>query len=211
MEYKTVCGNAKGGFVEKKSRFIGYIASAKTEDEALSFINKIKKENYNATHNVSAYILRESGIKRYSDDGEPQGTAGIPVLDVLEKEGIVDAVIVVTRYFGGILLGAGGLVRAYSKGAKTAIDAGEIVVMQSCDVYSVEMDYSFYGIALKIVEKFECKILSSDFAESVELRIMTVSDKSSDLLYEFKEQSSATVTPIHVESVFAQMHKVRNS
>lgn len=165
----------------------------------------LKKKHYDATHNVSAYILRENGIKRYSDDGEPQGTAGRPVLDVLEKENIVDAVIVVTRYFGGTLLGAGGLVRAYSRGAKISVDSSEIVLMRNCSVFSVNMDYSFYGIAMQIVDKFGCKILSSDFADIVSLELMIPAQMGQDLLYEFKEQSSATVSPTHIKDVFAEM------
>ena len=105
QSYKTVAGRAEDEFTEKRSRFIGYITPAATEEEALSFISQIKSKHWDATHNVYAYILREGQIKRYSDDGEPQGTAGIPVLDVLQKEGLCDVAVVVTRYFGGILLG----------------------------------------------------------------------------------------------------------
>lgn len=116
-EYTTLAGYGEDEFVEKRSRFIGYAAPVSTEAEAVAFVNSIRERHREATHNVYAYILREGQIKRYSDDGEPQGTAGIPVLDVLQKAGIVDAVVVVTRYFGGTLLGAGGLVRAYTEGA----------------------------------------------------------------------------------------------
>jgi len=126
-------------------------------------------------------------------------------LDVLEKEKIVDVAVVVTRYFGGILLGAGGLVRSYSKGAKLAVDAGEIIVMRQCSVFSVEMDYSFYGIAMQIVEKSGCKILSSDFTDIVTLTIMLPSKKNAELLYQFKEQSSATVNPLHMRDEYAEM------
>ena len=110
--YKTLKRPAEASFVEKKSRFIGYCAPVKTEKEALDFVNSIREQHRTATHNVFAYSLREGNLCRYSDDGEPQGTAGLPVLDVLTRGGIVDAAIVVTRYFGGTLLGTGGLVRA---------------------------------------------------------------------------------------------------
>ena len=103
-------------FVERKSRFIGHIAPVRDEAEALDFLSRIRAEHRDASHNVFAYILRENGVKRMSDDGEPQGTGGVPVLEVLEREGLTDVAVVVTRYFGGILLGAGGLVRAYSHG-----------------------------------------------------------------------------------------------
>ena len=107
MEYRTVGKAANDEFVEKKSRFIGYIKPVTTQDEAVAFINEIKSKHWDATHNVYAYVLRDGQIRRYSDDGEPQGTAGIPVLDVLLKEELTDCVVVATRYFGGTLLGTG--------------------------------------------------------------------------------------------------------
>ena len=110
--YTTLAGYGTDEFVEKRSRFIGYAAPVTTEAEAVDFIARIRALHREASHNVYAYALREGQVRRYSDDGEPQGTAGVPVLDVLQKQEIVDAVVVVTRYFGGTLLGAGGLVRA---------------------------------------------------------------------------------------------------
>ena len=123
-EYRTVGKAAQDEFVEKRSRFIGYVKPVQTEEEATAFIAEMKSRHWDATHNVYAYILREGQLQRYSDDGEPQGTAGIPVLDVLQKSHVTDVVVVVTRYFGGILLGGGGLVRAYSHGASIALQAG---------------------------------------------------------------------------------------
>lgn len=143
--YKTVESNASDEFVEKRSRFIGYCKPVKTEREAVDFISKIRSEHWNATHNVYAYSLREGNIKRYSDDGEPSGTAGMPTLDVIVKNEIYDVCVVVTRYFGGVLLGTGGLVRAYSHGAKIALDAAKIVLMQSCFVCSLRCSYNQYG------------------------------------------------------------------
>ena len=121
--YKTVKNDANAEFIEKKSRFIGYCRPVKSQDEAVNFINEIRSIHRQATHNVYAYILREDNIMRYSDDGEPAGTAGVPVLEVLKKENLTDIAVVVTRYFGGVLLGAGGLVRAYGKSAKLGVDA----------------------------------------------------------------------------------------
>ena len=120
MEYVTVEREAVDEFIEKKSRFIGSCRPVQTEEEALDFIAKLKSQYWDASHNVYAYILREGNIARFSDDGEPQGTAGIPVIDTLKKAGVVDAVVVATRYFGGILLGGGGLIRAYSHTASIA-------------------------------------------------------------------------------------------
>ncbi|MBQ1659249.1 MAG: YigZ family protein, partial [Clostridia bacterium] len=145
MQYKTVRNSGSDEFTEQRSRFIGYVCPVKTEAEALAFINEKKKLHWDARHNVYAYVLRESGIQRYSDDGEPHGTAGVPVLDIIVKSGITDVVVVVTRYFGGILLGTGGLVRAYTKGASIALKAGNIITMQSCNICSLSCDYTRYG------------------------------------------------------------------
>lgn len=144
-DYKTVLENASDEFVEKRSRFIGYCKPVKTEQEAINFINEKRSEHWNATHNVYAYSLREGNIKRYSDDGEPSGTAGMPVLDVIVKNEIFDVVVVVTRYFGGVLLGTGGLVRAYSHGSKIAVEAAKPVIMQNCLVCEARCAYNQYG------------------------------------------------------------------
>lgn len=144
-DYKTVLENASDEFVEKRSRFIGYCKPVKTEQEAIDFINEKRSEHWNATHNVYAYSLREGNIKRYSDDGEPSGTAGMPVLDVIVKNEIFDVVVVVTRYFGGVLLGTGGLVRAYSHGSKIAVEAAKPVIMQNCLMCEARCAYNQYG------------------------------------------------------------------
>lgn len=144
-DYKTVLENASDEFVEKRSRFIGYCKPVKTEQEAIDFINEKRSEHWNATHNVYAYSLREGNIKRYSDDGEPSGTAGMPLLDVIVKNEIFDVVVVVTRYFGGVLLGTGGLVRAYSHGSKIAVEAAKPVIMQNCLVCEARCAYNQYG------------------------------------------------------------------
>lgn len=144
-DYKTVLENASDEFVEKRSRFIGYCKPVKTGQEAIDFINEKRSEHWNATHNVYAYSLREGNIKRYSDDGEPSGTAGMPVLDVIVKNEIFDVVVVVTRYFGGVLLGTGGLVRAYSHGSKIAVEAAKPVIMQNCLVCEARCAYNQYG------------------------------------------------------------------
>lgn len=144
-DYKTVLEYASDEFVEKRSRFIGYCKPVKTEQEAIDFINEKRSEHWNATHNVYAYSLREGNIKRYSDDGEPSGTAGMPVLDVIVKNEIFDVVVVVIRYFGGVLLGTGGLVRAYSRGSKIALEAAKPVIMQNCIVCETRCAYNQYG------------------------------------------------------------------
>lgn len=144
-DYKTVLNDAEAEMIERKSRFIGYCRPVKNQDEAIGFINEIRAMHRQATHNVYAYVLREDNIMRYSDDGEPAGTAGVPVLEVIKKEGLTDICVVVTRYFGGILLGAGGLVRAYGKSAKLGIDEAKRIEKIYCKLYLIRCDYSTYG------------------------------------------------------------------
>lgn len=166
-EYKTVEFESKDEFVEKKSRFIGHVKPVKTQEEATNFINSIKSKHWDATHNVSAFVLRENNIQRSSDDGEPSGTAGVPTLDVLLKENLVDVCVVVTRYFGGTLLGAGGLIRAYSHSSKIAVEAGHIITMAPCKVLSVSVDYSFYDRLNILLSDFNANIENSEFTDNV--------------------------------------------
>lgn len=167
MEYRTILNEASDEFIERKSRFIGYIRPVTTQEDAVSFINEIKSKHWDATHNVYAYVLREGQVRRYSDDGEPQGTAGIPVLDVLLKENVTDCVVVATRYFGGTLLGAGGLVRAYSHTAKIAVDAGQVITMKLCKVLKVTCDYNFYGRLNSFIPEMGGVIDDTEFADNV--------------------------------------------
>ena len=172
MDYSTVRDFAEASFIEKKSEFIGYISPVATNEEAVEFIEKIRSMHRKATHNVYAYILREGNITRYSDDGEPQGTAGVPVLDVLRKEGLTDVCCVVTRYFGGILLGGGGLVRAYSHSAKIAVDAAERMIMCSCYPIKITVDYDLYGKINNILPDFEIKLADTEFGSDVTLSVL---------------------------------------
>lgn len=167
QEYKTVEKEASDFFIEKKSKFIGYAKPIKTQEEAVEFISKIKSKHWDATHNVYAYVLRENNIQRYSDDGEPSGTAGVPVLDVMLKESLVDVCVVATRYFGGTLLGAGGLVRAYSHTSKIALEAAGIITMAQCSVMSAEVDYSFYDRLNILLSDFSAVILNTSFSDKV--------------------------------------------
>ena len=167
QEYKTVEKEASDFFIEKKSKFIGYAKPVKTQGDALEFISEIKSKHWDATHNVYAYVLRENNIQRYSDDGEPSGTAGVPVLDVMLKESLVDVCVVATRYFGGTLLGAGGLVRAYSHTSKIALEAAGIITMAQCSVMSAEVDYSFYDRLNILLSDFSAVILNTSFSDKV--------------------------------------------
>ncbi len=170
MEYLTISQKAADEFVEKRSRFIGTACPVRTEEEALAFLAEMKTKYWDASHNVYAYILRESGIRRFSDDGEPQGTAGIPVLDTLKKAGVVDVAVVATRYFGGILLGGGGLIRAYSHTASIALAAAGKVTMKECLLLSAACDYSSYGRVQAAVPECGGVIDDTEFLENVTLR-----------------------------------------
>lgn len=176
-EYKTVELEASDSFIEKKSKFIGYVKPVKTQEEAVEFINSIKSKHWDATHNVYAYVLKENNIQRYSDDGEPSGTAGVPVLDVLLKEGLVDVCIVATRYFGGTLLGAGGLVRAYSHTSKIAVDAGNIITMAECSILNCKVDYSFYERMNILLSDFSANVIDTEFADTVNITFSIKQDK----------------------------------
>lgn len=166
--YKTVFMQSKAEHIVSKSVFLATIAHIESENEAKAFIDKIKKEHYDARHNCYAYVLKQSGGKtKCSDDGEPAGTAGRPILDVLEKNGLTDTIIVVTRYFGGILLGAGGLVRAYSTAASKVVSSCEICTMQLCEVLEIEADYKEAEILKKTIEKSNIYINSVIYSEKV--------------------------------------------
>lgn len=165
--YKTVLKKANDEFTEKRSRFIGYCCPVKTEQEANAFISEIRQKHRDARHNVYAYVLRENNIKKYSDDGEPQGTAGMPVLEVIEKNGVCDVCVVVTRYFGGVLLGGGGLFRAYTAAAKLALQASETVEMEQCTLLRAQCDYSFHQKLMNFFEKNSVTLTDTSYGEDV--------------------------------------------
>lgn len=208
MNYFTISKAASDSFVEKKSEFIGYIAPVKTNDEAVDFINQIKAMHRKARHNVYAYILRNDNISRYSDDGEPQGTAGIPVLEVLQKRGLTDVCVVVTRYFGGILLGGGGLLRAYSHAASIACNAAHIMDMHLCHRLTIETDYNLYGKINYILPKFDIITVNSDFADTVKLEILVMSEKLTDLQKEITEVTNGSAKVTDEEELFEDFSSV---
>lgn len=201
--YRTVEAPAQDEFIERRSRFIGHIAPAATEEEAAAFVASVRERHREATHNVYAYVLRQGQLMRFSDDGEPQGTAGKPVLEVILREGLTGVAVVVTRYFGGILLGAGGLVRAYAQGAKTAVDAAQVLNMQPAAVLELDMGYDFYGKATYILPKYEVVTLDSIFAEGVRLRLLCKKARLPAFRKELEELSSGTVAPLVLEEKYA--------
>ncbi|MBQ2677000.1 MAG: YigZ family protein [Clostridia bacterium] len=192
-EYTTVKSESSAEFIERKSKFIGYICPVQTEDEAIEFVNKIRKKHPDATHNVYAYLTREGNKQRYSDDGEPQGTAGIPVLEILLKSGITDCAVVVTRYFGGVLLGAGGLVRAYAHAAKLAVAAGEPVKMVTCYECDIVCDYSRYNMLQILLSEHEAEITDTQFTENIKISFYIEADKFDALCADLTEKTGGTV------------------
>lgn len=170
-EYLVPTAFGQDEFTEKKSRFIGRIWPVETEEEALAHIQDMKKQHYDATHNCWAYVLRDGPV-RFSDDGEPGGTAGMPMLQVLQREGLFNACCVVTRYFGGILLGAGGLVRAYTRGAKLAVDAGGKSLKRVWTALYVPCPYAWFERVKLEIAAYGGVLRHAEFGAEVELDIL---------------------------------------
>lgn len=181
MEYRTIAAPCEARFIEKKSEFIGYLCPVENEEQAIAFVEEIRAMHRKATHNCYAYILRENNSARHSDDGEPSGTAGVPIYEVLRKEGLCDVCCVVTRYFGGIMLGAGGLVRAYTKGAKDAVDAAQIKLMAAAERLEVTVDYSLYGKLPQIFAEFDARTENEEFADNVKITLCIREEQSEKL------------------------------
>lgn len=200
-EYYLPTGYAQSEFVEKKSRFISQIWPVSTEEEARGKIEQVKKHYHDARHNCWCYLLRD-GTLRYSDDGEPQGTAGQPMLEVFIREGIVDAVCVVTRYFGGILLGTGGLARAYSKGAKDALIAAGVSVERLWDRLLVQMPYGQYERLRVETEKMGGVVAETDFGADVLLTVLTPENVTEDYLQRLVELTGGKVQGEKLDRIF---------
>lgn len=169
--FKTVKGEASSEFTEKRSKFICYAKHILSKDEAENYINSIKSRHWDAKHNVYAYRIRQPNFSKASDDGEPQGSAGVPLAFTLEKMGLQDIVIVITRYFGGILLGVGGLTRAYSYGARLSIETCGIVNMIWCTVVKIKVGYDVFEKIRSIIQRFHAKISNCTYTNYVEALI----------------------------------------
>jgi len=171
--YKTLKASSSDEFIINKSRFIGYAAPCETEEEALAFLNEIRTKHKDATHNCYAYVIgKNAGIMRYSDDGEPGGTAGMPMMEVLKAQGVVNCCCVVTRYFGGVLLGAGGLVRAYTQGAVVALKAAQVVVMEPSQQYICEVAYPLWDKVQHAMRTLPVQLVSSEFTTAVTFTLL---------------------------------------
>ena len=203
--YKTVLGEAVCSFKEKKSEFIGFCFPVDTESAALAALAKVKALHPMASHHVYAYILRQDNISRFSDDGEPQGTAGLPALDLLKNLGLRDVCVVIVRYFGGTLLHTGGLVRAYSKSAKLAAEAAGVGTLFLCEKLSVLLDYSLYRLLLKRAENMPVKIADADFGEAVTITAHVRKDAAADFCQAIAEISAGGATVSRLGEIFCAL------
>ena len=191
--YKTLHEFGMDEITIEKSTFIGYAKPIETEEEAVEFINEIKKKHKDATHNVWAYTVGKSmNIQRYSDDGEPQGTAGIPTLEVIKKEDLRDVVVVVTRYFGGVKLGAGGLVRAYTKGAKIGLQAAKIIEKVMYQEIKIKIDYNQLGKVQNEIMNMGYFIKDTIYEDNVEIIVYSRKNEMDNLIEIITNITSAT-------------------
>ena len=190
--YKTIEGTASAEYEEKKSRFIGQVAHVETEDEAVAFLSGVRAANPMARHNVYAYVLREGNRVRYSDDGEPARTSGLPTLEVIDHLGLKDVICVTTRYFGGTLLGTGGLVRAYTKAAQDAFAAARIVTFAECVDIMVSVEYSRYDQLNHWLSGQGIQVLGVDFAGDVALDIRVRAERSRAVQVAIAELTNGT-------------------
>lgn len=203
--YKTVRQAAEAEYEEKRSRFIGSVIPCTTEAEAIQFINKRKSETFGARHNVYAYILRDNNIARFSDDGEPHSTAGMPTLEVLKKQGLVDCCIVTTRYFGGILLGTGGLVRAYTAAARMAVEAAGVATMRECYECKVSCPYSDHSQVERVIGDNGGKVTGCDFTHEVTVKFSITAEDYQDLSAKFTDTFCGRLDPEILGSGYADV------
>ncbi len=190
--YTTIAQRASAEIEEKKSRFIATISPVQSEEEALAFLEEIRTEHRMARHNVYAYIIRSGGAGaagrvRYSDDGEPQKTAGLPTLEAIQHAGLSDVAVVVTRYFGGTLLGTGGLVRAYTQATQAGIQAAQIVVVSRCVDIEIKVAYSKYEQLVRLAQDCKAKVIDTVFEDAVTLKLRMLDGTQEPLLKKITE------------------------
>lgn len=200
-DYLVPRGVGQAEYIEKKSRFLGGVYPVTSEQEAKEILERVRKQHYDARHNCWCYILK-SGQKRYSDDGEPQGTAGQPMLNVFEREGVVDVLCVVTRYFGGILLGAGGLCRAYTKAAKDALDAAGISKMQPWLRQQITVSYALFERAKLLIAAQEGTVEDAQYGADILMTYRIPEGADERLRTALREASSGSVVPSLLEEIF---------
>ena len=200
-EYLVPTGDGEAQFIERRSRFIGHIFLTETEEEALARLKQMREQYWDATHNVYAYIIRD-GATRFSDDGEPGGTAGMPVLQVLQREELYNVTCVVTRYFGGILLGAGGLCRAYTKAAKDALDAAGISKMQPWLRQQITVSYALFERAKLLIAAQEGTVEDAQYGADILITYRIPEGADEWLRTALREASSGSVVPSLLEEIF---------
>ena len=204
ISYKTVGAPGSQQFIINKSRFIGYAAPCKTEEEALAFLAQIREKHKDASHNCYAYVIgQNAGIARYSDDGEPAKTAGTPALEVLQHSGLTDLIVVITRYFGGVLLGTGGLVRAYTTATSRALEAAEVVTVRSVVALDVTVDYGLYERADLLIKAAGGKLAEPEFTDKVTLRWQMPEHTEGPLLTQLQELTRGTANVTVSEPFYA--------
>lgn len=202
--YKTLRQSASDEFIINKSRFIGYGSPAQTEEEALAFLKGIREKHKDATHNCYAYVIgRNAGIMRYSDDGEPGGTAGLPIMEVLKAQGVVNCCVVVTRYFGGILLGAGGLVRAYTQGCVAALKASGVVVMEPSQQYLCEVGYPLWDKVQYALKSLPVQLVGSEFTTAVTFTLLVREKDAQQVLDTLTRVTDGKIETLLEEESFA--------
>ena len=203
QEYTTIRARATGEIVEKRSRFIGEIFPVQSEEEALRFLAQVKAQHREARHHVYAFLLKDGMTRRYSDDGEPQGTGGIPILQMLEREGVTDVLAVVTRYFGGVLLGTGGLTRAYTAAAQEALAHAQRVCMCRCAQYRLSCAYSLYGRLQNLLSEEGVRILSTEFGVGVLLEVLLPEKQGEHFCARIVDETAGEVRPQLCQTFFA--------
>ncbi|MCD8391336.1 MAG: YigZ family protein [Firmicutes bacterium] len=191
--YKTVADEGGAVYVDRKSRFIASVRPISNEEEALEYLSVIRSKYADARHNVYAYVVDENNIFRYTDDGEPSGTAGMPVLDAIRKAGLVDVIVVVTRYFGGTLLGTGGLVRAYGTCASEGLKDAGIVTRMLCDTVDVTVDYVLLGAVEHKIRNDGYITGDTDYGENVTFRVYTPSEETEKFIADITDVTNGRV------------------
>ena len=200
--YKTLIRQGEDSFIINKSRFIGYGRPCETEDAALAFLAEIRARHRDATHNCYAYIVGANmGVMRYSDDGEPGGTAGMPIIEVMKARGVTNACVVVTRYFGGVLLGAGGLVRAYSQGAAVAINACGVGMMHPTARYLMEIPYPMLGRMEHFLKSEPIIVEDKSYTDVISFTLIVREADEDGFLRRLTDMSEGRVEPLRVEEI----------
>lgn len=201
--YKTLRQSSSDEFIVNKSRFIGYASPVSTEEEALAFLQSIRLKHKDANHHCYAYVIgRNAGIMRYSDDGEPGGTAGMPIMEVIKAQGLVNCCVVVTRYFGGVLLGAGGLVRAYTQGCVIALKAAQVIVMEPSQRYLCEVAYPLWDRVQHCFKALPVQLISSEFTTAVTFSLLVREKDAEKVLAELTRVTDGRIETLLEEESY---------